>query len=116
MAQVLKLGGVTIKQPTSFDIEEYNLTKAGRTTDGLMHLDFIAKKYKFLFSYDVLAGNDLTTIRNIISGANMFFLIEYKENNVNKSATVYVGAIHKRQFRTDGVWYWKDVAFDLIEQ
>ena len=116
MAQLLKLGGVKIKKPTTFDLESYNITKAGRTTDGIMHLDFIANKRKFLFTYDVLAGDDLTAILNIIDSGTMFFTIEYKDNNVNRSATVYVGVIKKTQFRTDGVWYWKKATFNLIEK
>jgi hypothetical protein len=116
MAQILTLNGRTIKQPTSFRIEKYNLTKAGRTSDGTMHLDFIAAKRKFYFEYEVLAGDELDTILDVIGGTTMFFDITYKDNNVNYSATVYVGAISKKQFRTDGVWYWKDVSFDLIEQ
>lgn len=117
MAQLLKLGGATIKQPTSFNLESYVLTKGGRSTDGTMHLDKIAKKRKFLFTYDVLRGDNLTTILNIIDDTNMFFTIEYKDNTgAAKTATVYVGAIKKEQFRTDGLWVWKDVAFDLIEQ
>ena len=117
MAQILQLDGTIIKKPTSFNIEKYNITKAERTSDGTMHMDFIAKKRKFLFKYDSLKGNDLETILDIIDGTNMFFDLEYIENDVNKSATVYVGDIKSEQFRTDtGAWYWTNVSFDLIEQ
>jgi len=116
MAQLLKLGGVTIKKPTSFRIERYTLTKAGRVASGLMTLEYIAKKRKFVFEYEVISGTELNTILDIIDTTTMFFTINYRENNVNKSATVYAGHIPSEQFRTDGVWYWKDVNFDLIEQ
>lgn len=117
MAQLLKLNGTTIKKPQSFDLESYNLTKAGRTLDGTMHLDLIAKKKKFLLKYDVLHANDLATILGIIDGNDMFFTLSYVDNDTTYTKTVYVGAIKKKQFRTDsGAWYWKDVTFDLIEQ
>ena len=48
MAQLITLGGTTIKKPNDFQLEEYNITKAGRTADATMQLDFIADKIKFL--------------------------------------------------------------------
>lgn len=118
MGQLLKLNGTTIKKPTDFILEKYYLSKAGRTANGLIHIDKIASKRKFLFSYDSLEGNNLTTILNIIDNDSItFFTIEYKDDTgAAKTATVYVGAISKTQFRTDGQWVWKGVTFDLIEQ
>ena len=116
-AQLITLGGVTIKKPNSFDLEEYNITKAGRTADATMQMDYIAAKIKYLIKYDVLSGAEYDKIRAIIRTSTMFFTIAYKDNDVVKSATVYVGAIKRTQFRTDaGAWYWKNVEFDLIEQ
>ena len=117
MAMVLKLGGIVIKQPKDFDIEKYNITKSGRVASGKMVMDLIAKKRKFLFAYDIISGTALTSILSVIDTDNVFFKIEYTENsNEVKEATVYVGSIKAKKFRTDGVWYWKNVAFDLIEQ
>lgn len=116
MAQLIKLGNTTVKKPTSFRIETYNITKSGRTASGKMCMDLIAKKRKFFFEYAVLAGADLDVILGIIDSTAMFFSLEYVDNGVTKTATVYGGAIAKDQFRTDGGWYWKNVKFDLIEQ
>lgn len=115
-AQLLKLGGSQVKQPKTFTISSYNLTKSGRTANGKMYMDLIAKKRKFALQYDVIGGNDLTAILTVIDSDAMFFTIDYFDNGVSKTATVYVGDISKTQFRTDGGWYWKDVKFDLIEQ
>ena len=117
MAQLLTLGGVTIKKPNDFQIEFYYLSKAGRTADGTMQIDKIADKRKFLFKYESIKGSNLIAIRNILEGSNAFFTLTYTDTDISKSAVVYVGAIKKAQFRTDtGAWYWKDVSFDLIEQ
>ena len=117
MAQTVKLSGVTIKTPSDFSFDYYNLTKAGRTADGTMHMDLIAKKRKFFFKYSVLSASELETITNIIDGTTMFFTLTYYDNNVLQTATVYTGAIHKTAFRSDtGAWYFRDVGFDLIEQ
>jgi hypothetical protein len=118
MSMGIKLNNILIKQPAAgnFTIQKYNLTKSGRVASGNMTMELIAKKRKFLFKYDVLSGTDLETIVSIIDTDNMFFTIDYVEDSIAKSAIVYVGAINQDKFRTDGVWYWKNVTFDLIEQ
>ena len=115
-ADIIKLNNVTIKKPKDFKISKFNLTKSGRVASGKMVMDLIAKKRKFEFSYEVLSGPELDTILAVIDTDTMFFTISYVENDVEKSATVYVGEISHKKFRTDGVWYWKDVSFNLIEQ
>jgi hypothetical protein len=117
MKSVTSIGGVPLlKQPTTFDIEKFNLTKSGRVASGRMKIELIAKKRKFLFSYDIISGTALESLLSVIDTDEMLFTIDYVENNVVKSAVVYVGSIKARQFRTDGIWYWKTVTFDLIEE
>ena len=116
MAQAFTLAGKVIKQPKDFRIGSFTLTKAGRTADGIIHIDRIAGKRKFYFEYEVLRGDDLDTIKDIVEGTTMFFTLTYYDNDVAKSATVYAGALEKTQFRTDGKWYWKNISVDFIEQ
>ena len=111
-----KVNGVIIKSPHEFSIERYNLTKAGRVASGDMKMELIAKKRKFPFRYKVISGKDFQNILNQIDTEQVFFDLEYVENNVVKTARVYSGAITAKKFRTDGGWYWKDLSFDLIEQ
>jgi len=113
---IIKLNGTAIKNPTSFEVEKYKLTKAGRVASGKMTMDVIAKKRKFSLSYEVLSGKHLKTITDILYSDDAFFTLEYEENGEMQSVTVYVGAIKAQRFRTDGVWYWKNVEFALIEQ
>jgi hypothetical protein len=112
----LKIDGVSIKEPHFWNVEDYNLTKNGRVANGKMTMELVAQKRKFNVKYDVISGPDLDLIASKISGTKMFFLVEYLDNGVQKSATCYSGAIHKDKFRTDGKWYWKNVEFALIEQ
>ncbi len=117
MAMPLKINGTRIKSPTGFQIERYKITKASRVASGKMTMDVIARKLKFLFNYKVLSGAEYKTILDILDTDTAFFTLEYVENDVVKTATVYSGAITANKFRTDeGAWYWKDVTFDLIEQ
>lgn len=114
----IKIDGVPIKNPTDFDLSDYNLTKSGRVASGKMTMDLVAKKRKFFFKYDVIEGSEYEKIMNLINGTKMFFTIEYIENGEQKSATVYVGEISRNRFRTGGLsgWYWRNFEFNLIEQ
>jgi len=116
MAQVLTIGGIEVQSPTNFQIEKYNITKAGRVATGDMTLEYIAGKRKFIFEYNSIRGDYLDIILDIIYTPTMFFTLTYKENDVVKSATVYAGAVKSEQFRTDGSWVWKNVSFSLIEK
>jgi hypothetical protein len=114
---VTSIAGRPIRQPSDFAISRYNITKSGRTASGNMVMDLVAKKRKFFFTYEVLQGKDLEVILSAIDSDAMFFTLDYVENNVSKSAVVYVGEINYKRFRTfDNGWYWKDVTFNLIER
>lgn len=114
---VVSINGVTgIKQPTDMGLEDYDLTKSGRLANGDMTIDLVAKKRKFTFSYEVLSGKQMELIMSAINTTTMLFEFVYNENGKQKSAIVYRGAIKRTKFRTDGVWYWKNVSFDLIER
>lgn len=114
----IRLNDVVIKQPLDFEMSWFNLTKSDRVASGDMVMDFIAKKRKFQFSYDVMSGVERKVIFDIINTNVMFFTIKYVDDMtlVDSQATVYVGEITHKRFRTDGVWYWKDVKFNLIER
>lgn len=111
-----KINETVIKTPHDFDIERYNITKAGRVANGSMVMDLIAKKRKFLFRYKVISGTEMNKILSLIDTTAMFFVLTYEENGEEKTATCYAGHIPTKRFRTDGVWYWKDMNFDLIER
>jgi len=113
--QSVTINGVAIKQP-DLEIERYNVTKAGRVSSGKMMMDLIAKKRKFKCSYKVLSGPEFNAILALIDTDELFFTLGYKENGVSKTATVYTGAITSGKPRAEGIWYWPDVKFDLIEQ
>jgi len=120
MSVQLAINSTPIKRPDSFSIERYNLTKAGRVASGLMTLELVAKKRKFLLRYNQLTGTDLSTILSLIDTDEMFFTLSYTENGVTKTATCYAGHIPSDYLRggeaASPLWYWKDVNFDLIEQ
>lgn len=113
------VNGRGIKNPSSFKIERYNVTNMERLADAKMVGDLIAKKLKFYFTYEAISAEDLDVILEAIWETDeLFFPLEYVENGVSKSATVYVGSIptdlHKAGKTSN--WVWKNVTFNLIEQ
>ena len=112
----MKIDGNVIKNPTSFGIERFKITKSGRLSSGLMTMEIIAKKRKFTFSYDVLGGTDLLLLVGLLDSETCFFTFTWDELGTESSCTVYPGAIKYDKFRSDGQEYWKNVKFDLIEQ
>ena len=114
-----KVNGVAIKNPSTFKIERYNVTTMERLADARMVGDLVAKKLKFYFTYEALTGEDLDVILSAIWDApGLFFPLEYVENGVTKTATVYVGSIPTELHRAgkSANWVWKNVTFNLIEQ
>ena len=112
------LNGRGIKNPSSFKIERYNVTNMERLADATMVGDLIAKKRKFYFTYDAIKGSDLDNILDAIWETDeLFFTLQYVENNVPKRAIVYSGAIPTELHSAKSAdWVWKNVTFNLIER
>lgn len=113
------VNNVPIKNPSTFKIERYNVTNMERLADATMVGDLIAKKRKFYFTYDAISGDDLDKILEAIwDSSTLFFTLEYVENGIQKTATVYVGSIPTELHRAGKTtnWVWKNVSFNLIEQ
>lgn len=113
-----KINGITIKNPSSFKIERYNVTTMERLSNADMVGDLVAKKRKFYFTYDALTAAELDTILSAIwEGSKLFFSLVYTDRGKTKSATVYTGSIpaelhHMSKKNT----VWKNVTFNLIER
>ena len=112
------VGGVGIKNPTTFKIERYNVTNMTRLANADMTGDLIAKKLKFYFTYDSIDSTDLDVILEAIwEPDELFFPLQYIENGIVKEAMVYVGSIPADLHRGEGSkWVWKNVSFNLIQQ
>jgi hypothetical protein len=118
MAKVIvSINGIDIGvQPSELGFERYNLTKSGRVLSGDMTAELIAKKAKWTFVYEVMNGVQIEKLFDAVDSSMFFFPLTFLENGVQKTVTVYPGAVKYRKFRHDGVWYWKNVAFDLIQK
>jgi hypothetical protein len=112
------LNGRGIKNPSTFKIERYNVTNMERLADATMVGDLIAKKRKFYFTYDAIKASDLDNILDAIWETDeLFYTLQYLENDVQKSAVVYVGSIPTELHSAKSAeWVWKNVTFKLIEK
>lgn len=115
-----KVNGVTIKNPSTFKVERYNVTTMTRLSNASMTGDLIAQKLKFFFTYDAISAPDFDNILNAIwDSQKLFFTLNYPYQGELRSAEVYVGSIPSELHRGDKEarnWIWKNVTFNLIER
>lgn len=117
------INGVTVKNPSTFKIERYNVTNMERLSNADMTGDLIAKKMKFYFTYDTLTAEELDKILEATwNGSKLFYTLQYEDNGTSKRATVYSGSIPAELSKVHGSisnksnWVWKNVTFNLIER
>ena len=112
------INGISIKNPSTFKVERYNVTNMERLANADMVGDLIAKKLKFYFTYDAISASELDTILDAIWNTNaIFFPLEYDYQGEQRSAIVYVGSIptdlHSAKSKE---WVWRNVTFNLIQK
>ena len=114
------VNGVTIKNPTGFKVERYNVTTMTRLSNASMTGDLIAQKYKFYFTYEAISAEEFDSILEAIwDSKQLFFTLEYPYQGEQRRAQVYVGSIPSDLHRggmASPNWVWKNVTFNLIER
>lgn len=119
---IFKIDGVPIKNPSSLDIERYTLTKATRVASGDMVMNFVANKRKFVLAYEAIDAVELDKIIDLLwtsleTTKQCFHTLTYLENEKEKTAVVYSGAIPQRLHSAKSkLWVWKNVTINLIER
>lgn len=113
---IVSIDGERLLKKLKIGIERYNLTKSGRVASGKMTMEIVAKKTKLLTSAEVMSGPELDQLIRLVYGDKSFFPVLFLENGRERTIMAYSGAVKYEEFRTDGVWYWKNVTVDLIEQ
>lgn len=118
-----KINGVVIKRPSDFKISRYKVSTLERIANADMVGDFIAKKFKFYFTYEAIAGWQLDVILDAIwEPETMFFTltipVEGPTGNEYEEYIVYPGEIPADLHRASpmGNWVWKNVNFNLIQK
>lgn len=112
------INGITVKRPSTFKVERYNVTTMERLSNADMVGDLVAKKLKFYFTYDAITAEEFDIILQAIwDSPNLFFPFVYEDRGVQKRATVYVGSIPSDlHYMSSSNTVWKNVTFNLIER
>lgn len=112
------VNGITIKKPSTFKVERYNVTTMERLSNASMVGDLVAKKRKFYFTYASLTAEELDNILSAVyDGDALFFPFTYEDRGKKKTAVVYVGSIPSElHYMSNSNTVWKNVTFDLIER
>lgn len=114
---MIKINGVTIPTPSTYQVGIQDLSKAERNANGTMIIERIATKRKLEMSWSYLSQSDLSVLLQAVSG--VFFTVQYPDpqDGTLKTGEFYsgdrsAGAIDYK----NGVMRWKDIKFNLIEQ
>ena len=114
---MIKINGVSIPTPSTYQVSLNDISKADRNANGLMLIQRIATKRKLELSWMYLSQANLSTLLQAISG--IFFTVEYPDpqDGALKTGSFYsgdktAGAIDYK----NGVVRWKDCKFNLIER
>ena len=109
---------ITIKNPSTFKVERYNVTTMERLSNANMVGDLIAKKKKFYFTYDAITAEDFDKILSAIWDSDqLFFDLTYEDRGVETTTSVYVGSIPAElHYMSKANTVWKNVTFNLIER
>lgn len=112
------VNGVTIKNPSTFKIERYNVTTMERLSNADMVGDLIAKKRKFYFTYEAISAEDFEAILSAIYDSDaLFFPLVYPNRGSTETVTVYVGSIPAElHYMSNRNAVWKNLTFNLIER
>jgi hypothetical protein len=125
MKTQITLGGIIIKRPAELSINRYHLTKADRNAKGNMVMDYINTKTEFDVTWPVIDTKEIKKLQDLLypntGTPNLFLTMDWIEDNVTHSCTVYAGAFKKDLARSSGMpgngsWFWKDFALHLIEK
>lgn len=112
------VNGVTIKNPSTFKIERYNVTTMERLSNADMVGDLVAQKLKFYFTYEAISAEDFDKIlRAIWSTGVLFFPFTYTDRGTRRTVEVYVGSIPSDlHYMSSRNTVWKNVTFNLIQR
>ena len=112
------INNVTVKNPSTFKVERYNVTTMERLSNADMVGDLVAKKRKFYFTYEAISAEDFDDILQAIWDSDgLFFPLSFEDRGKPVTAIVYVGSIPSElHYMSTANTVWKNVTFNLIER
>jgi len=114
---MLKINGVRVPTPSSYQIGIYDLSKAERVASGLLKIERIATKRKIELTWFYLTKEQLSNLLNLVSPVS--FDVEYidPQTNTLKTGNFYCGDRLVEAFDyNNGRIRYKNIRFNLIER
>lgn len=109
---------VTLPAPISISVGDEIIwsSNTGRTASGKMVGDVIAEKLTLSISWGILTASDVNLIRNSLRTG--FFPITFNIDGKPSTINVYRGTLTREAMGqlSDGVYYFRQVAAEIIQQ
>jgi hypothetical protein len=116
LLDVQEIESLDLPSPQSIDISRFDLTKARRTTDGTMQMQYIATKMRIDVKWAYLPATTAQQILSFLETHKPFFKLEFEDADGTKKITVYVGDIkYTPYFKFGGVRYYETFTTSFIE-
>ena len=114
---MIRISGTLIPAPSGYSIGIMDISKAERNAAGTMVIDRIATKRKIDIQWAFLSREDASQVLKLV--APVFFEVEYTDpqDDVIKTGMFYCGDRKAGALGyQDGVIWYKDISFNLIER
>ena len=94
---LIKINGVEIPTPSTFNPSIMNLSNSERNANGMMIMEIIAQKQKLELSWKIISAEKLSSVLNLIDST--FFQVEYPNPKTNKTTTktMYSGSTIEKE-------------------
>lgn len=115
---ILKAGDIELPSPDEISTDDELIwsEETGRVASGKMVGDVIAEKKTLSITWGILTESQVKLIaQNLKSG---FFPITFKDNGTFITIPAYRGTLSKEHIGTlsDGIYYYRSVTCDLVQQ
>lgn len=109
----------TLELPSAVDIQigRFDLTKAQRTTDGTMQMQYIATKRRLDVTWKMLTASQVEAILDWLADHKPFFIVEYEDANGTQQFTAYAGDIkYSPWYKKGNTRYFESFTVAFIER
>jgi hypothetical protein len=113
----ISINGTALPTPSALTVGTMDITNAERNASGTMIIELIATKRKLTLTWANISNADMVTVRNQIEGREtMSASFIDPTTGVIGSGNFYKGDRSvDALYYWNGVMYWKNFKFDLIE-
>lgn len=115
---ILKVGDIFLPSPVELSTDDELIwsEETGRVASGKMVGDVIAQKKTLSITWGILTEQEVSVIaQNLKSG---FFPITFRDNGTLVTIQTYRGTLAKEHLGelSDGIYYYKSVTCELVQQ